>query len=145
MTATIIPDPAGERPRHRGRTDGILLRLRVLHGRVRRAHRLPGVDPIKIRNSPRPVGLIVDAVLREVYSGGMSATPEVGLGDPYDLPENLRRFFQGKQQSTPPQVNLEGQDVQQDCCAPAQAQTCCAPSEKASCCGSSASGSCGCQ
>ena len=92
-----------------------------------------------------PVGLIVDAVLREVYSGGTSATPEVSPGEPYDLPENLRRFFQGTQQVTPPQVNLEGQGMQQDCCAPAQAQTCCAPSDKQSCCGRSlASGSCGC-
>jgi len=92
-----------------------------------------------------PVGLIVDAVLREVYSGGPSATPATGLGEPYDLPENLRRFFQGTQQVTPPQVNREGQDMQQDCCAPAQAQTCCAPSDKQSCCGRSlASGSCGC-
>ena len=91
-----------------------------------------------------PVGLIVDVVLREVYSGGTSATPEIGLGEPYDLPESLC-FFRGKQQATPPQVIPEGQDVRQDCCAPAQAQTCCAPSEKASCCGSSASGSCGCQ
>jgi len=92
-----------------------------------------------------PVGLIVDAVLREVYSGDPAATPETGLGEPYDVPENLRRFFRGQQHQASPQVSLERQDGQVDCCGPELAGTCCAPSEKASCCGSPASGSCGCQ
>ena len=86
-----------------------------------------------------PVGMIVDALLREVYSEAppLSAPSPVG-----EVSENLTRFFSGKAAKTAPVSS----------CCPAQEQvTCCAPAEKAACCGPSPStkatnvASCGCK
>ena len=86
-----------------------------------------------------PVGLIVDALLREVYSGAppLGAPPARG-----DVPENLTRFFSGKAAKAAPASS---------CCAPQEHTTCCAPTAKAACCGPSPStgstgtASCGCK
>jgi hypothetical protein len=83
-----------------------------------------------------PVGMIVDALLREVYSGAqpLGAPPAIG-----DVSENLRRFFSGKDAKAAPASS---------CCSPQEHATCCAPAEKASCCGpavATASASCGCK
>lgn len=44
-----------------------------------------------------PTGLIIDAVLREIYA----PHPQRSTGaEPYELPENLQRFFHGKAGST---------------------------------------------
>lgn len=86
-----------------------------------------------------PVGMIVDALLREVYSGAqpLDASPPVR-----EVSENLTRFFSGKVAQAAPVSS---------CCAPQEQTTCCAPAEKAACCGpspsTSATGttSCGCK
>jgi hypothetical protein len=81
-----------------------------------------------------PVGLILDAVLGELYGGMASARP--GAVEGYELPENLESFFAQKSQAT-----IE----QSACCSPAEQAACCKPSAKADCCGPSTSGGCGCQ
>ena len=86
-----------------------------------------------------PVGMIVDALLREVYSGAqpLGAPPAIG-----DVPENLTRFFSGKAAKAAPVSS---------CCSPQEQTTCCAPTEKAPCCGplpstsSTGTASCGCK
>ena len=86
-----------------------------------------------------PVGMIVDALLREVYSG---AQP---LGTPppvREVSENLTRFFHSK---------AKKEVAVSSCCSANEQATCCAPAEKAACCGPSPStrvtnaGSCGCK
>ena len=86
-----------------------------------------------------PVGMIVDALLREVYSGAplLGAPPFVS-----EAPENLTRFFHGKAAKAA---------LVSACCSPKEQASCCAPAEKASCCGPSPStnatgaASCGCK
>jgi hypothetical protein len=86
-----------------------------------------------------PVGMIVDALLREVYSGAqpLGAPPRI-----HDVPENLTRFFSGKDAKAAPVSS---------CCSPQEQVSCCAPTEKAACCGPSPStsatstSSCGCK
>ncbi len=86
-----------------------------------------------------PVGMIVDALLREVYSGAapLDAPPPVG-----EVTENLTRFFAAKAEKAAPVSS---------CCPPGEQASCCAPEEKASCCGPSLStsprgaASCGCK
>jgi hypothetical protein len=73
-----------------------------------------------------PVGLIVDALLGELYGGG--AGPVSAPDEAYELPENLESFFAGKAH-----------------CGPAEQESCCEPSAKADCCGDSMVGGCGCQ
>ena len=75
-----------------------------------------------------PVELIVDAVLRQVY-GPLSQQVE---DRPYQLPENLRRFFAGR-----PAAATAG------CCPAAEQDTCCGAEDKAGCC-TEAEG-CGCR
>lgn len=73
-----------------------------------------------------PVGLIVDAILAEVY-GGVGQRPTTA-DDTYELPENLERFF------------AEGSG----CGSPAQSESCCEPAAAADCCGPTTSKGCGC-
>jgi hypothetical protein len=82
-----------------------------------------------------PTAMIVDAVLREVY-GGAERTAAAAAAAPPALPENLERFFAGKER-----LAAESKS----CCSPAKQASCCEPSEKASCCGEASSGGCGCQ
>jgi Domain of unknown function (DUF2703) len=77
-----------------------------------------------------PPAMIVDAILREVYSGvGAASAPVPGAP-----PDNLERFFAGKEQL-----------AAASCCSPTEQASCCEPSQKASCCGDAAPGSCGCK
>lgn len=71
-----------------------------------------------------PVGLIVGAILHEVYG---ETTRAVSKPSAYDegVPENLRRFFAGK----------SAKETVTSCCAPAEQEVCCKPSAKSSCCG----------
>lgn len=73
-----------------------------------------------------PVGLIVDAILAEVYGGAEQrpTTPD----DTYELPENLERFF------------AEGAG----CGSPAESQFCCEPAAAADCCSPTTRKGCGC-
>jgi hypothetical protein len=80
-----------------------------------------------------PTAMIVDAILREVNAGAKRAvaSPPVAA-----VPENLERFFAGKDRLVAATAS---------CCSPVEQAACCEPSEKASCCGEGSSGSCGCQ
>jgi hypothetical protein len=86
-----------------------------------------------------PVGMIVDALLREVYSGAQPLGASLPV---HEVPENLTRFFSGKAAKAAPVSS---------CCAPQEQTTCCASAEKASCCGPAPStratgtASCGCK
>ena len=75
-----------------------------------------------------PVQLIVDAVLRHVYRPHSHQVED----RPYQLPENLRRFFAGR-----PAAATAG------CCPAAEQDTCCGAEDKAGCC-TEAEG-CGCR
>lgn len=81
-----------------------------------------------------PVGLIVDAVLGDLYGGG--ARPARTPDDAYELPENLESFFAGKD---------PGSVEETACCGAAEQESCCEQSAKADCCGPSTVGGCGCR
>jgi hypothetical protein len=72
-----------------------------------------------------PLGLIVDAILTEVYGG--TAHAETTAAD-YDLPANLEAFFAAAN----------------PCCSSERQATCCAPEQKADCCGPASVGGCAC-
>ena len=86
-----------------------------------------------------PPAMIVEAILREVYGRAGAAGSAASTGS-YELPENLERFYAGKDAAA-------GQ--RDACCSPAKQETCCGPSDKADCCGTapgeSAGASRGCQ
>jgi len=79
-----------------------------------------------------PVGLVVEALLREIAGAPAAAAPTDAAG--FEVPENLRRFFAGKAEREPAAAT---------CCPPAELASCCAPEEKASCCAPAAT-TCGC-
>jgi hypothetical protein len=81
-----------------------------------------------------PKAMIVDAILREVYSSASSEERPVRPSESREVPENLRRFFSGK-------AGMK----HSSCCPPAEQTDCCAASEKAACCGTSGSKGCGCK
>ena len=85
-----------------------------------------------------PTAMIVDAILREVYGGARQLGPEPAAVA--DVPENLKRFFEGKaRQARPPAAAVSG------CCPPAEQASCCEAEAKASCCGDDTAGGCGCR
>ena len=80
-----------------------------------------------------PVGLIVDAVLGEVYG----ATSRAERADEaYELPQNLVAFFADRGRAA---VDASV------CCSPAEQESCCAPAAKADCCGPSTPEGCACR
>jgi len=83
-----------------------------------------------------PVEMILDAILREVYGG--SAVQRERASDPYELPENLERFFAGKAMAL---AVTEGAG----CCPPAERFSCCEAEDKAECCGTATGMQCGCR
>jgi hypothetical protein len=78
-----------------------------------------------------PVELVVDAVLRHVYGPAIEHVED----RPYQLPENLHRFFAGRLTAS-----TEGQP---SCCAPAEQDACCEAEDKAGCCAEAVG--CGCR
>ena len=85
--------------------------------------------------SEAPVGLIVEAILGEIYRNAPTATAVTATDA---VPDNLKNFFVGK--------TLPETAVVSSCCSETEQQTCCEPSAKADCCGpTNESGSCGCQ
>lgn len=88
-----------------------------------------------------PVELIVDVILRHVYGG--AGEPVEESPRPYELPENLRRFFAGKATAVGPAQPTEV--VATECCTPAERQTCCDSSAKQECCGDATEQGCGCR
>jgi hypothetical protein len=93
-----------------------------------------------------PVAMIVDAILREVYGGTVVEAPSEAK--PYELPENLERFFAGKAAAkvaeAPVQVSA-AVPVRADCCPPAERHSCCRPEDEADCCGASSREGCRCR
>jgi hypothetical protein len=85
-----------------------------------------------------PVAMILDAILREL-DGGASVEREPDA-EPYELPENLKRFFAGRILADAAQAA-----TQADCCSPEEQGLCCEPEDKAECCGTATGGSCGCR
>jgi hypothetical protein len=81
-----------------------------------------------------PVGLVIEALLRGLFETG--GVPRRHLAEEHELPENLRRFFQG-QPAAPP--------VASSCCPPAERETCCEPDQKGACCDDSEPTTCGCR
>lgn len=76
-----------------------------------------------------PVGLVVESLLRAFSGESEAAGIAAGSGD---VPENLRRFFEGRKAAAA-------------CCTPAEQETCCVPNEKSGCCDSAAPVACGCR
>ena len=82
-----------------------------------------------------PVGLIVDTILREIYS---SHTPVTSDPVVYaSVPENLQRVFASR--------SARDSMTASSCCAPAKQEACCEPSAKSACCGPVGTNTCGCQ
>ena len=75
-----------------------------------------------------PVELIVDAILRRVYGQAGDSDED----KPYELPDNLRRFFAG--QSATSGTDEPVATTRSACCSPAEQATCCEPEDKAGCC-----------
>jgi hypothetical protein len=77
-----------------------------------------------------PVEMIIDAILREVYGGtivGVQTEPK-----PYELPENLARFFAGKTAA-----RITGEVAEARCCSARERRSCCDPADRADCCATS--------
>jgi hypothetical protein len=85
-----------------------------------------------------PVELVVDAILREVYAGGV-VEREIETTT-YALPENLARFF-----ASGAAVEAASPVEDEACCSPEEQGTCCELEDKAECCGTSAGAGCGCR
>jgi hypothetical protein len=83
-----------------------------------------------------PVGLIVEALLRELASA-QSGAVAVAEGASYELSANLRDFFAGKAAGAAATASA--------CCSTSAQATCCEPGEKASCCGEPEAVTCGCR
>jgi hypothetical protein len=90
-----------------------------------------------------PVAMIVDAILREVYAGTVEKR-ELDAR-PYELPENLERFFAAQAAAQAPADAPANTLPQAGCCPPAEQRTCCESEDKAECCGVATGGSCGCR
>jgi hypothetical protein len=82
-----------------------------------------------------PVAMIVDAILRHVYGG--APAPGASRPEPYELPENLARFFTARTGS--------GECKQSACCSSTEQESCCEAEAKADCCGAETDGGCGCR
>jgi Domain of unknown function (DUF2703) len=85
-----------------------------------------------------PVAMILDAITRELYGGAV--VEHLAQVEPYELPENLARFFAGRVAAQTTAEAAEG-----ECCAPAERRSCCDPDDKAECCGASSAEGCGCR
>lgn len=82
-----------------------------------------------------PVGLVVEAILGEVYGETPQVASESAAYE--DVPENLSRYFAGRSAIKTAAAS--------SCCSPKEQQACCEPAAKVSCCGSGEGESCGCQ
>lgn len=82
-----------------------------------------------------PVAMIVDAILGRVYGGVPSrGAPEP---EPYELPENLARFFSATTGST--------ESDESACCSSSEQESCCEVAAMADCCGTGTGEGCGCR
>jgi len=96
-----------------------------------------------------PAAMVVDPILRHV--DGSEPTPvTVPDGVPYEVPQNLRRFFAGRTGSTrvmesPQDASPTTDAAPATCCTTAEQDTCCASSDKRECCGAGTEQECGCR
>jgi hypothetical protein len=82
-----------------------------------------------------PVGLIVEAMLRAMYSSRtQAAAAPAGYAG---VPENLQRVFASR--------SAGESTTALACCAPAAQEACCEPAAKSACCGTVETPTCGCQ
>lgn len=79
-----------------------------------------------------PMGLVVEALLREVVGAGPIGA---GVSESEGVSDNLRRFFDRE----------SARSLNPSCCSPEIQETCCEPAEKATCCATPTAGSCGCR
>jgi len=82
-----------------------------------------------------PVAMIVDAILGHVY--GAAPAKAAPSPDPYELPENLARFFAAP---TGP-----SESEQSACCSSTEQESCCEADAKSDCCGAETHPGCGCR
>jgi hypothetical protein len=82
-----------------------------------------------------PLAMIVDAILRHLYGG--APAPGASGRQPYELPENLARFFAARSGSGGPRDGV--------CCSSAEQASCCEAEAKAACCGAGTGEVCGCR
>ena len=82
-----------------------------------------------------PVAMIVDAILGHVY--GAAPAKAAPSPEPYELPENLARFFAAR---TGP-----SESEQSACCSSTEQESCCEADAKADCCGAETHAGCGCR
>jgi Domain of unknown function (DUF2703) len=85
-----------------------------------------------------PVAMILDAILRELYGGTVVQVQTDAK--PYELPDNLARFFDAKVSA-----RTAGEAAVTDCCPLTEQRSCCDPEDKAECCGASSGEGCGCR
>lgn len=85
-----------------------------------------------------PVPMILDAILREVYAG--TVVTHEALAEPYELSQNLERFFAGKAAA-----EVADAPARSGCCPPEEQRSCCNPEDRAECCGSARGEGCGCR
>ena len=81
-----------------------------------------------------PKAMIVDAILRVVYGKSQETKQEPNWLKV--VPDDLKRFFSGKDRKSESKANI--------CCPPGDYESCCGPLEKAVCCDTTDSGRCGC-
>ena len=89
-----------------------------------------------------PVALVVEAILGEVEGATIQLDETEPV--PYELPENLVRFFAGTA-AAEAKAALADEPTPVDCCSAADQRSCCAAEDKAECCGAGTGGSCGCR
>ncbi|WP_406677045.1 DUF2703 domain-containing protein [Moorella sp. ACPs] len=61
-----------------------------------------------------PKGMIIEAILKHVYGGGMEAPAERKA--PKELPDNLKRFFAAKRKKEENTAGSKGKQSAEDCC-----------------------------
>jgi len=82
-----------------------------------------------------PVGMIVEAILGEIFASAPMAT---AVSPTNTVPDNLKNFFAAK--AVPETA------VVSSCCSETEQQTCCEPAAKADCCSpTNESDGCGCE
>lgn len=61
-----------------------------------------------------PKGMIIEAILKHIYGGGMEAPAERKA--PKELPDNLKRFFAAKRKKEENTAGSKGKQSVEDCC-----------------------------
>ena len=89
-----------------------------------------------------PKAMVIDALLRAYAAEGFDGHAAASdLAEPYEMPSNLRQYFEGRAAVSAGAVSEAGAagSVDDRCCGDGEMETCCDPDERETCCGSSAS------